>query len=200
MTVMVKGAEEKGKRGQERRYQNVLFYADNGIVASLDPQWIQGEFSTLVGLVDRVGLRTNVGRTVGIVCCLYQAAGTRSEAAYKRRMAGEGTYYREQQKGWVQCREYGEEMAAGSMAGHMKTQHGRAAEEIWIWTTSETGEELWTYCMAFPSKGGPWSFLVERCLRRATTRTAVRVHFMHWHVQDTAVILEEGNLPHPRCP
>ena len=28
----------------------------------------------------------------------------------------------------------------------------------------------------------------------------MRVHFVHRHVQDTGVILEEGNLPHPRCP
>ena len=28
----------------------------------------------------------------------------------------------------------------------------------------------------------------------------MRVHFVHWHVHDTVVILEEGNLPLPRCP
>ena len=28
----------------------------------------------------------------------------------------------------------------------------------------------------------------------------MRVHFWHRHVRDTVVILEEGNLPHPRCP
>ena len=28
----------------------------------------------------------------------------------------------------------------------------------------------------------------------------MRVHFLHWHVHDTVVILEEGNLPLPRCP
>ena len=33
----------------------------------------------------------------------------------------------------------------------------------------------------------------------AATRTAMRVHFLHRHVLDTVVILEEGNLPHPRC-
>ena len=26
------------------------------------------------------------------------------------------------------------------------------------------------------------------------------VHFVHRHVQDTVVMLEEINLPHPRCP
>ena len=28
----------------------------------------------------------------------------------------------------------------------------------------------------------------------------MRVHFLHRNVLDTVVILEEGNLPHPRCP
>ena len=27
----------------------------------------------------------------------------------------------------------------------------------------------------------------------------MRVHFMHRHVQETVVMLEEGNLPLPRC-
>ena len=28
----------------------------------------------------------------------------------------------------------------------------------------------------------------------------MRVHFWNWNVRDTVVILEEGNLPHSRCP
>ena len=28
----------------------------------------------------------------------------------------------------------------------------------------------------------------------------MRVHFFHQHVRDTVIILEEGNIPHPRCP
>ena len=28
----------------------------------------------------------------------------------------------------------------------------------------------------------------------------MRVQFVHRHVQDTVVMLEEGNLPHPWCP
>ena len=27
----------------------------------------------------------------------------------------------------------------------------------------------------------------------------MRVHFVHWHVLNTVVMLEEGNFPHPRC-
>ena len=65
------------------------------MVASLDPQWLQGFFSTLVGLFDRVGLRTNFGKTFGMVCRLCQAAGTQSEVVYGRQMTGEGPSYQE---------------------------------------------------------------------------------------------------------
>ena len=58
------------------------------MVASSDPGWIQGAFSTLVGLFDRVGLKTNAGKKVGMFCRPFQAAGTQSEAAYKQRMMG----------------------------------------------------------------------------------------------------------------
>ena len=34
---------------------------------------------------------------------------------------------------------------------------------------------------------------------RAGKRTATRMHFCSWHVRDIVIILEEGNLPHPRC-
>ena len=49
-------------------------------IAFLDPLWIQEYFSTLVGLFDRVVLKTNIGKTVGMVCRLFQAEGTQSEA------------------------------------------------------------------------------------------------------------------------
>ena len=40
---------------------------------------------------------------------------------------------------------------------------------------------------------------VEGCPGRAGKRTAMRVHFWSRHVRDIIIILEEGNLPHPRC-
>ena len=54
--------------------------------------------------------------------------------------------------------------------------------------------------MDFPDKGGPQICPVEVFPGRAATRTAIRFHFMHRHVQDNVVILEDWNLPHPRCP
>ena len=63
VAVMVERAEERSGRGQEGRHQNSLLCVDDGMVASSDPRWIQGSFSTLFGLLNRVGLNTNVGKT-----------------------------------------------------------------------------------------------------------------------------------------
>ena len=47
--------------------------------------------------------------------------------------------------------------------------------------------------------GGQQSCLVEGCLGRAATRTEMWVHFLYRHLLDNVVIMEEGNLPYPRC-
>ena len=52
--------------------------------------------------------------------------------------------------------------------------------------------------MSFSAKEGPRRCPVEVCLGFLTTSTAMRVHFVHQHVQDTVVMLEEGNLPLPQ--
>ena len=66
---------------------------DDGMVASLDTRFLPGEFSTLVGLFDRVGLKTNVGKTFRMFCRPCQAEGMQSKAAYGRRMTVAGPSY-----------------------------------------------------------------------------------------------------------
>ena len=94
-------AEKRGERGEEGRHEAALFYTDDGIVVSSDPRWLQWAFDTLVILFESLVLRTNVGKTFSMVCRPFQSAGTQSEAAYGRRMTGEGPTYRERQKGRV---------------------------------------------------------------------------------------------------
>ena len=61
------------------------------------------------------------------------------------------------------------------------------------------GGEPTTYRIEFP-KGGTRECPVEGCFGRAGIRTAMRLHFWRRHVRDVVIILEEGNLPHPRFP
>ena len=55
------------QRGGEGHF-SAVFYADDGIVGATDPKWLQGAFSALVAIFDRVGLQTNVDKTVSLAC------------------------------------------------------------------------------------------------------------------------------------
>ena len=132
---VVEEAEARGETGQEGRNQAALFYADDGMVASSDPDWLQGAFNALVGLFDRVGLQKNVGKTVSMVCHPCKAAGNITQAAYGKRLTGEGESYKEWQRDRVECTECGEQLAVRSMSSHLMTRHGKAAGQRCQWTT-----------------------------------------------------------------
>ena len=61
----------------------------------------------MVSLLDRVGLKANSGKIVGMVCRKFQSVGTQSYVAYGRKMTGVGPSFQERQRGWIQCKEYG---------------------------------------------------------------------------------------------
>ena len=90
-------------------------------------------------------------------------------------------------------------MAAGSMAIHLMTQHWWMEEAQRIWRNPSIREGQRTFRMALLAKGGLRRLLVEGCRGRASMSMAMQVHFLHQHVLDIVVILEEGNLPHPQC-
>ena len=54
--------------------------------------------------------------------------------------------------------------------------------------------------MHFPAKDGRRQCPVDGCPGVLATRAAMQVHFVHRHVHNTVVILEEGSLPLPQCP
>ena len=197
---LVDKAEAKGETGREVRHQSAVFYADNGMVVSSESAWLQGAFNALLAIVDRVGLLTNVGKTVSMVCHPCQAGAiNRTEEAYGWRVTGMGRSYAERQRERVELGECGEVLAVGSMLSHLMTRQGKAAARRQRWTPQADGGPR-TYKMSFPSKGGPRRCPVTGCPGGLATRTAMRVHFVHRHVHNTVVMLEEGNLPRcPRC-
>ena len=80
-----------------------LFYADNGVVASTDPGWLQSEFDLMMGLFDRVGLQTNIRKTVWMVLWNFREAGVWSGKAYTRSMTGEGGSFKVRQRERLIC-------------------------------------------------------------------------------------------------
>ena len=93
------------------------------------------------------------------------------------------------------------ELAKGSLVAHRQTQHGVAKGGLGQEGEDEArGNNVRTYRMAFTANVGTRPCPVKGCSGQASTQTAMRVQLWHRHVRDTGVVLEEGNLPHPRCP
>ena len=154
VTIAVMEAETRGERGREGRHQAALFYTDDGMLASSDPQWIQWEFTQLVGLFDRVGLNMSTGKMVSTTCRPCNTTGNRLEEAYGRIMTGEGPPFRERKRERVTCGDCGKELAAGLLDSHQMTQHGKTWEKHWTWTDAATGGgeggKPQTYQIEFP--------------------------------------------------
>ena len=63
-----------------------------------------------------------------------------------------------------------------------------------------TPGEAQTYRVSFPKSLLWLRCLVERCLGGALNRTNLLVHFLHFHMRETIVVLKEGNRTYPRYP
>ena len=70
------------------------FYADDGLLAGRQNKWVQDAFDVLIGLFERVGLRTNTGKMKAMICRPGHISGRQSEGAYERRMTGNGDNFR----------------------------------------------------------------------------------------------------------
>ena len=53
--------------GREVLHCTAFFYMGYSLVASTDPEWMQGASESLTGLFERVGLWTNTSKTVGML-------------------------------------------------------------------------------------------------------------------------------------
>ena len=62
----------------------------------------------------------------------------------------------------------------------------------------DPGREPCTYNMAFLTVRVSRNCPIKGCRGKVMMRTEMWVHFYHRHVQDTVIILEDVNLPHPR--
>ena len=77
------------------------------MLALSDPRWLQWEFTQLVGLFERVGLKTNCKKTVSMTCRPCSTPGNRSEETYGHTMTGDGPTPRERKRERVECGDCG---------------------------------------------------------------------------------------------
>ena len=91
-------------------------------------------------------------------------------------------------------------MTLGLLAVHLQMQHMKATGGRRHRVTTTPSRDPRTYKTSFPTFGGPRNCPAKGCRVQAAIRTVIQVNYFHRHVQDTVIIMEEGNLPHTRCP
>ena len=82
MTVEDQLVAQEGLGISVERYM-VLFYADDGMVVSLDQEWLQGALNVLIILFWRYGLVANIAKSKAITVCQAH-----SGPGYRRRRWG----------------------------------------------------------------------------------------------------------------
>lgn len=177
------------------RNKQVLFYADEGYLASRCTTWLQSSLQVLIGLFSRVGLETNISKTQSMTCFPHSIRGPLSDLVYRKRMSGEGESHWERQRARVVCLHPGcsASLAQGSVPVHMRMVHGAPYFTALICLPAGTAA---TYHVSFPSTREGHT-LGAGCPGRALKRAGLRAHFARRHWQIQLIINEEGPLP--RC-
>ena len=101
---------------------------------------------------------------------------------------------------WVQCLNCGADLAVGLLTAHCQTKHGIGLGAKCENLPSFPKGEPQTYHISFLVTVRMQGWPVKECPVRAAMRMGIHVHLLHRNVQDTVIILEEGNLHHPRFP
>jgi len=115
-----------GLRGATVRDLMVAFYADDGLFAVWNHQWLQDALNVLVTLFQKVGLETNVDKTKILIChpsFVRTHLRHLSDEAYKRRLTGEGLSYRDRKQQRMQCQLCIKPFAASYIDSHRATAH-----------------------------------------------------------------------------
>ena len=98
------------------KYQNMLV-------------WLQWGFDVMIGLFEQVRMRTNMAKTVAVLCRTGTINAQQSDAAYGQRMTGKGYQNHVRKSRTVMCGKCGEYLDVASMNAHLHTQNdwsGRA--------------------------------------------------------------------------
>jgi hypothetical protein len=133
-----------------------------------------------------------------MTCTPGYISGRMSSPAYKRRREGGGESPGTRRRRRVTCSMCGVDLAAGSLSAHMLRQHGEVLDTE-DGRPDDPGRQPALYRISFPKTVSSVVCPVEGCSGAATTRNNLRRHFAHRHYHDKLCILEEGQVPLPKC-
>ena len=102
-----------------------FFYAYDSLIASTNLVCMQWGFEIIIGIFEWVGIRTNVEKTMDMVCQTGNISGRHSNTDYGRRMTGKGDHHHVKQCRRLACGECGVELDAAYTSAHLQKQHER---------------------------------------------------------------------------
>jgi hypothetical protein len=191
--------EDAARNGIGDRVAEILvaFYVNDGLIASRDPVWLQKSLDILVGLFERIGLFMNAAKMKVMVCIpgrIREGYTKEGYADYK----SQTVTATDKKRCRVDCEICGASLAAGSYQSHLEWQHD-------VFRSMVLQRDVVVDCptvvyRAIKSLGtGKYFCLVPHCVGEASTKWALRQHFLHCHPQDLVVLPSKGTVPFPQC-
>ncbi len=175
----------------------VVFYVDDGLIASHDPFWLQELFDILIRLFEWIGLFTKVSKTKAMVCIPGRIREAYTDEEYSKYKSPTGAAA-DNKCCWIDCEICGTSLAAGSYQSHLETQHD-------IFESMVLQREIVVDCPPVIYHAielttvGKYICLVPRCSGKASMKWNFRRHFLEQHPRDLVYLPSEGTVPLPRC-
>eukprot|EP00956_Cyclotella_meneghiniana_P003690 scaffold4479_cov46-Cyclotella_meneghiniana.AAC.3 len=171
-----------------------LFYIDDGVIASIDPEYLQEAIDILVDLFEHVGLNTNTKKTEAITCIPGRIRTRQTDESYTRSQLGFATA-KEWDSRRTACDICGKELSAKSMPNHLETVHdvyrSRVINRDLVVRTEARNFN------AHISADGKYYCPVPGCIGEGVTKWNLRRHFRDHHPRDYVSIPGEG--VYPKC-
>ena len=127
-----------------------VFYADDGLIGSMDSEWIQGAINVFTGLFRRVRMMANVAKVNTTTFQPGEIHTGISDEAFIMMSIGEGATYRERLRRRMRCPDYGVDLTSGYMTDHHRQLHGTDTYIDWErLPVSKTEQLLLVYEFSF---------------------------------------------------
>ena len=103
-----------------------MFYADDILVGSRDPECLQGTPNVLIGLFQWYGLVANITKFKAMTCQSGAIWSGMSEKVVGWWITGKGSAYKYMLRRRILCSYVRGEITGGSIAAHQRRMHGRS--------------------------------------------------------------------------
>ena len=185
---------EAARHGYEDEFRILMaiFYADDALLSSRDPRKLQDALDIIVGLFERVGLRTNTTKTKVMICVPGKIKTRLSQSVYNNSQEGL-VAASDLQSRKVACNICGQILQADTLTSHLETQHDTYRSKVIDKDLLIEREPV--VHKAHASADGTYYCPVPGCVGKATTKLTLRRHFGLRHPSDYVDIAGEGCLP-----